>query len=278
MTAPKFANERFTLFSGSVLPTAAAIGLILTVLLLFVNLPVTYHDWIRYLRPAAEEWNTPFRSGIFNPPWLFLILHPLTVLTPRLGAGLLMLISTVVVARYVGTPMKTLVVACSAPMVVLFTLGQIDALPVLGLMVPSSAGLPLLLMKPQGVYLTIIPRINRRSVTVMLLVIIVSVLVWGFWWLQIGRHQGLLAAPHNVSLFPYSAVLGLPALYYGLRRDSDALLCLASLCLSPYYMITSGVPAVAAIVRETEDRRLWTITVLGSWLYLLIMRRSVGAW
>jgi hypothetical protein len=55
MTAPRFINERFTLSGDSVLRTVAAFGLILIAILLFTNLPVTYHDWIRYLRPAAAE-------------------------------------------------------------------------------------------------------------------------------------------------------------------------------------------------------------------------------
>lgn len=245
---------------------------VLIVLFLFTFLPVTYKDWIHTLRPAALNWRSPYQSGIFNPPWLFLILHPLTLLPPRVGAGLLMFLSMVVVAAYVGSPKKTLVVALSAPMVVLFTLGQVDALVLLGLMIPNGLGLPFLLMKPQGVFLATARRINGRSLIFTLVIILASVMVWGFWWQDIRGTP--INAPYNVSFFPYSVVVGFILLYVGLKRNSDALLCLASLCFSPYFMITSMLPAVAAVILETDDKRWWTIAVLGSWLYLMVMKSS----
>lgn len=267
----KLGSVGFALVSAVVVCSA-----ILLVLFLFTYLPVTYMDWMEFLRPAATEWQAPFRPGVFNPPWLFLILHPFTWLDPRLGAGLLVVISLLIVGAYVGTPKKALFVTCSAPLIVMVTLGQIDGLILLGLMIPGEIGLLWLLMKPQGVFLTALPRINLRSVTVVILVLILSILLWGFWWQDILHTRSLFNGSQNASLFPYTILPGFLPLYLGLKRKSDALLCLASLCFSPYFMLTSMLPAVAAIVRESDDKRVWFVTVLGSWVYFFAAKGYLG--
>jgi hypothetical protein len=51
---------------------------------------------------------------------------------------------------------------------------------------------------------------------------------------------------------------------------------MASLCFCPYFLITSTLPAVAAVVQETEDQKVWFVTVLGSWVYLFVLKLSSG--
>lgn len=247
-------------------------SLFLIVLILFINLPVTYIDWIDSFRPAALHFRNPyFIPGILNPPWIFPFLYPLAVLPPRWGAGLLMMISLVIIRCFLGDSKKFAVVAFSAPVVVMFTLGQIDALVLIGLILTKGWGIPLLLGKPQGVFLTIVRRLNRNSITFVILVSLVSILIWGLWWQDILAHNFQPTDRHfNISLFPYAIPIGLFLAYWGYKRDSDSLLCWASLCFSPYFMITSLLPAVVTFVNETEDWRLWAVVVLGSWLYLLL--------
>jgi predicted neutral ceramidase superfamily lipid hydrolase len=185
-----------------------------------------------------------------------------------------MLLSIIVVSIYVGSPKKLLVVALSAPMATLFALGQLDGVLLLGLMLPAEWGLPLLVAKPQGVFLAIFRRINRRSLIAIVLIIALSILIWGLWWQNIIGYQP--NQEPNISLFPYSILAGIFLLYFGIKRDSDALLCFASLCFMPYFMITSALPAIAALTRETEDWRLWAAVVVGSWIYLAAMRGFLG--
>ncbi len=255
---------------------AAGGGLLLGVLVLFAFLPVTYKDWLTVFRPAALRWLAPYSPPglVFNPPWLFPFLHPLAILPPRWGAGLLMLLSVVVVSLYVRSPLKLLVVVLAAPMSTLFALGQLDGLLLVGLMLPIEWGIPFLLLKPQGVFLLILRRLNRRAVVVAALALLASVAGWGFWWQNILGFQPNQTV--NLSLFPYSLLIGLPLLYFGWKRNSDALLCLASLCFVPYFMITSALPAVAALVKETDDRRVWGAVIVVSWVYLVTMRVWMG--
>jgi len=113
-------------------------------------------------------------------------------------------------------------------------------------------------------------RLTGRSVGVLAVVAGLSMAVWGFWWRNI-----IGFAPNqsvNVSLFPYTIILGLPLLYFGLKRRSDAMLCAASLCLAPYFMITSLLPAIAAFIKEVDDWRWWVLIIVVSWIYLLAAR------
>jgi len=263
-----------TIVTRKIASGTLATFLLLALWVLFAFLPVTYKDWALAFRPAALHWQNPyFNPGlIFNPPWLFPFLHPLALLPSRFGAGLLMLLSLVVVALYVHTPKKLLVVVIAAPMSTLFTLGQLDALLLVGLMLPGWAGVPFLLAKPQGVIFTLLNRRrrNRPMVAAIIAVLLISVAAWGFWWQHI-----IGFAPNqtvNLSLFPYSLLATLPLLYFGWKNESDGLLALASLSIMPYFMITSTLPAIAALIKETENWRWWVIIVAASWIHLLAMR------
>lgn len=240
------------------------------VLLAFVFSPAMFGDWMNCFRPAALNWRDPYEESLwplFNPPWLFLILHPLSLLPPRVGAATFMLCSFAAVAVYVRSPLKTFLVGVSAPMVVLFTLGQVDALPLVGLVIPGGFGIPFLMLKPQGIYLTALRRINLKSMSITLLVLVLATAIWGPWWQHLVGGTRAATFPHNRSLFPYSAIVGFVPLYFGIKRQSDVLLCVASLCFSPYYQITSLLPVVAAVARATSDYRLILATVAGSWAY-----------
>jgi hypothetical protein len=245
---------------------------VVIVVIVLVYLPVTYQDWVESFRPAALSWENPYQGLTFNPPWLFLLLYPLAILPARVGAGLLMFISFVIIAGYVRSPIKTLLVSLSAPMIVLLTLGNIDGLIVLGLLLPYGISLPFLMIKPQGVFIASLKRISFWSILMMLLMIGASIFIWGFWWKDITTLSTPVSAPYNVSSFPYSVIPGLLLLIYGLRKKSDALLCYASLCFSPYFMITSLLPAVAASLRETRRKWIWAAVILGSWGYYFLMK------
>ena len=264
----KTAKDALANFLGFIVVVAS----ILIVLSLLIFLPVTYKDWVVSFRPSALTWQNPYHGLTFNPPWLFLFLNPIAALPPRVGAGTLMLISFVIIALYVRSPVKTFFVALSAPMIVLLTLGNIDGLVILGLLVPYWMSLPFLMIKPQGVFLTAIKRLGFWSICFAVFFLFISVFVWGFWWQDISSLNTPVNAEYNLSAFPYSVVPGLLLFVLGLRKKSDAYLCFASLCFSPYFMITSLLPAVAASLRETRDKRIWFGIVMGTWVYYFLMK------
>lgn len=258
-------------------------GLIIALLFLvawflFTIMPVTYLDWKQTYRLAALNLQNPYKFSldptstsdtVFSPPWIFVLLYPFAILPHPIGAGLLMLVSVILLGAYTKSPKKAVLAAIAAPLPGMVTLGQFDGILLLGLMIPAGFGIPILLAKPQDAFLTILPRLNRKSILFTGAVIVASVLIWGPWWNNI---IGQTPYYHkNVSLFPYTIPLGLIIGYVGYKRKKDGLLALASLCMAPYFMMHSALLAVAALIKESEDWRVWAAVVIGSWAYWLIM-------
>jgi hypothetical protein len=229
--------------------------------------PVTYGDWWAYFRPAALSLANPYQvRGVLNPPWTFVLLHPLAVLPGRWGGVGIAFLSIVAVALLLRSPAKLVAVSASAPFIFVMVLGQLDALVLYGLMLPSSLGPLLILAKPQGAVLTVLTRINRRSLLVLGVVLVISMLVWGFWPAQMLRSGLVPDELRNASFFPFSLPLVPVLLYFGIKRRSDAFLCWATLCASPFFQMHSVLPAIACTIRETNDWRIWALLPILSWL------------
>jgi len=236
----------------------------------FYLFPATYSDWILYLRPAALNPLNPYSSAIFNPPWLFIFLYPFAVLPERVGAAVLMAVTLLIIFIYEKVPWKILLVAVSAPALRLFTLGQLDGLVLLGLLIPAGLGLPILFFKPQNAFLAALRRINPWSALVLGTTLIISWFIWGPWWsFLLQRGQSPVGWEHNISLFPWSILPGIFFLWLGLKRHSDGMLCAASLCFTPYFMLSSTIVALAALIRETSSKFLAAALVVSSWIILL---------
>jgi len=258
-------------------------GLIIFVLFLvawflFTIMPVTYLDWKQTYRLAALNIQNPYQFSVdptstsdtvFSPPWIFVLLYPFAILPHPIGAGLLMLVSVILLGAYTKSPKKAVLAAIAAPFPGLVTLGQFDAILLLGLMLPAGYGIPILLAKPQDAFLNIIPRLNRKSILFTGAVFVASVLIWGTWWDNI---IGQAVYQHkNVASFPYGIPFGIVIAYFGFKRKKDGLLALASLFFAPYFMMQSALLAVAALIKESEDWRVWAAVIIGSWVYWLTM-------
>jgi hypothetical protein len=229
--------------------------------------PVTYGDWWRFFRPATLSLRDPYQvPGVLNPPWIFPLLYPLALLPGRWGGVGIALLSMLAIVLYLKSPFKLLAMAASAPFVFVIVLGQLDALVLFGLMLPAAIGPLLILVKPQSAILTILNRISRHSLLVLLGALIVSMLVWGFWPAEMLRAGLVPDQLRNASFFPYSLPLAPVFLYYGIKKKSDAFLCWATLCASPFFQTHSALPAVACTIRETSDWRIWSLLAFLSWL------------
>lgn len=265
-------NNLITLLQCATPSQMLFLGAAIAVMILgFTFFPIPYRDWITIFRPAALNLANPyFDAGrVFNPPWLLVLLYPLALLPPRLGAAILMTISVLGIVYYVKSPPKIIAVMLSAPIMILFLLGQLDGLSLWALMFPPWLGLPFIIAKPQGVFLTSIRRLNIKSVGLTLGLFILSIIVWGAWWQNIIGYRPDQTV--NLSLFPYSIPFGIALFYFGWKRKSDPLLALGSLCFSPYFMITSTLPAVAGLIKNSENRWVWVSVVVISWVYMLGM-------
>ena len=229
--------------------------------------PVPYGDWRVFFRPAALSLPNPYQvKGILNPPWTFVLLYPLALLPGRWGGVAIAFLSIIAIALFLRSPAKLLAMSASAPFIFVMILAQLDALVLYGLMLPASLGPLLILIKPQGALLTVLNRISRHSLFVITGALMISILVWGFWPAEMLRAGLVPDELRNASFFPYSLPLAPILLFWGLRKKSDALLCWATLCASPFFQIHSMLPAIACTIRETNDWKIWTFLAILSWL------------
>ena len=242
--------------------------LVVAALALMINFPPTQSDWLMVLQPVARHPYDPYGSHtpwqVMNPPWVFPLLAPLALLPTNVGHAGLVLFTFIVIAGYTRSPWKTLAIMLSAPGVSCIVNGQVDGLIILGLMLPQTFSLTFLAIKPQDAFLAAIPRLSIRSVAFLVLVVIFSFVIWGFWPAHIGLRT-------NQS--PGFTLVAAPVLLYiGLRKGSDAALCAASIAVAPYYQLHSLLPFSAAFVRETRNKLWWVLLVALSWVYVAATR------
>jgi len=249
------------------------LGLLIVVLLALLATQIVYehgygYDWRGCFRPATLDWRTPYRHpGNYNPPWMYLILHPLALLPEKAGLAVLLTLSLGAVFACVGDPLKALICAAGAPVIIVMLEGQVDGLLLWGLLLPPAIGVPLALTKPQGLFLAASRRLSRGVVVALVIVVIGSLIAWG-WWpgeMLLGEVSG------RRTFLPWGILPGAVLAVTGYQKRSDGLLCLASLCLSPYWSPASLLPAMAFLAKDLEWWHCILLSV-ASWVFVLAVR------
>lgn len=253
----------------------AGVGPLLLLLVLFLlagalsSIPWFARDWKAFYYKGALSPSPYELRKVVAPPWAYWALFPIAVLGDDLSSGVLTLVTILVCMGYLRDWRKFALLCLTIPFQATLVFGQTDFLPILGLMVPANLSLLFLTMKPQGALLAALnKRLTGMGLLALLFVFGVSMLLHG-WWVPV-----LLEPPgwdSNWSPWPWSIPVGLALLYWQWKRgfDSDAALCLASLCLAPYFCISSLLPVTVATVKE---RDLWVaiVIVVLPWLIVLV--------
>lgn len=109
-------------------------------------------DWFTYFYPQlANPWQ--LRVGIFNLPWLYVALHPLTLLGPYVLVVLIQIATLLSVWYICGkfnlSPVRRILVFLSPPMIWGLFLGQFDGLLLLAYFLPVWVAPVAVLIKPQ---------------------------------------------------------------------------------------------------------------------------------
>ena len=263
---------------------AAILGILSIVIVFLIAHYMPYGvDWRDVFRPAARailRLESPYSvKGYFNAPWAVLPLIPLAILPESIGYGLLVLLSMVGFAytahRLGAKPIVVVAVLISPPVLHSLLNGNIDALAVLGFVLPPQIGLFFILIKPQiGIAVALYWLIEawrqnglREVIHVfgpLTVVLIGSFLLFGLWPLQFEQEIDLW---WNASLWPASIPVGLVLLVTAIRRRRMEYAMAASPCLSPYVLLHAWVGALLALVSQVPE----TLTaVLGLWILVLV--------
>lgn len=226
----------------------------LVLILTYILLPSGGLDYSHDIARAARLWwQTPWLNGLPQAPYLALLLSPLGYLPDRLATGLLNGLSTFVIGlvlRRNKGPLWLLIPILISPFGYwLFIEGQTDGVVLYGLLLPLGFGLPLLLIKPQttawAVVTYLIARPRLRYLVPLLLVLSLSLLLWGMWPLEIAKSfSWLTRAEWNSTLWPWSILPGLGIFIYSLHRKDVLAGAAASPLLFPYVNFASWLPVV----------------------------------
>lgn len=241
-------------------------------------------DWVWVFRPATHAlltWQSPYGiDGYFNAPWTLLPLIPFALLPEEWGYALWILFSLIAytyTAYRLGASLSaTAALLLSPPVLHALLNGNIDALAVLGFVLPPHIGLFFVLIKPQiGIAVAaywLVEAWRRDKLREVLrvfgpcgAVLLGSFLIFGLWplrfWVEIGLWW-------NASLWPLSIPVGLALMVAGIRRKKVEYAMAASPCFSPYILLHSWVGALLALSRQAPEL---IAAVIGLWLALLVV-------
>jgi len=208
-------------------------------------------DWMCVFRPAIVDLfhgQTPYTGLYFNPPWILLLLSPLAVLSPEMGAAVMAVICiaafAVAAARLGMSKVALLFILLNPFMWVVARQGNLDWLVALGATLPPQIGLFLVVTKPQaGAAIAVFWLAEalrqggiRQAVRVFAPVTVAYLLsfaLFGWWIIPPGW---LITHQMNYSLWPLSIPIGLALLAAAIRGRDVGRAITASPFLSPYVL------------------------------------------
>jgi len=265
---------------------------ILVIYLIWSNIPEIYYvDWVYGFRPAVWDmlkWQSPYNGhGVFNAPWTFVILLPLALFPPKVGALLLTLISFFAIL-FIGIRLgASPIIALSfllIPQISLKTITNpnIDFLAAFGFILPAQIGLFFLAIKPQiGVGVAIFWLFEAwrdggwknviKVFAPVSIALVISFLIFGPYFMlgfALTDHEATL---HSYPLWPYALPVGLALLSLAITRREKNISITASQFLSPYVANYTYPFALLGLVKY---RLIYWSAYVGVWLIYILLRYS----
>jgi hypothetical protein len=204
----------------------------------------------------VDHLAAPNRVDVFkNPPWAALLLAPFGLIA-RSSTALAVLAQlflywlglALLVRKLAGEPRRGLrayLIAMTSPFALDAALNlNIDWIVVYGLLLPAAYSGPLLLVKPQnalGYVFALTHRQRVRWLTVVLVVFLLSLAIWGPWPLDWIPDANSKIVVLNVNFAPWSVItpylsipIGLVLGWFAARRRDPILAILAGAFFFPY--------------------------------------------
>lgn len=264
-------------------------------------------DWVITFYPAGQNWLDPYVNSyhLVYPPWLVIILAPLTLFSPDTARGLMAVLSMLCIAYGVhklGGGFVTLLFVLLTPFYVTVLLrGETDAFPVagLGLVLQGSlagqvVGLFLLTLKPQlmgiaAAFCFLLPSPEKsepdtrtemtwwtqlfashqiRLAIAFAVTLIPFFLIYGWWPGEILARLPELQRQDDITPWPWGIPLGLILLYRAYRQRSLPLSALATFFWVPYLNWYS-LAGYTAIIFSWSARWLAAALLILSWVWFL---------
>ena len=253
--------------------------------------PAVGIDWRETYYPAARavlEGANPYLAAptFRNLPWTLIPMLPLAIFSERVS-GALYFILTLALYAWVAVRLKAsraalIAFLLSSPVVYGMRMLNVDALALVGFVLPPQIGLFFVLIKPQ-MGIAMIPFWmfeswrdgGWRSLTRVFLPVAIattlSLLIFGT--ASIGRSNDLLQSSWNASLWPWAFPIGFALTILSIRNRRKDQAMAASPFLSPYLAYHSWVSVLAGLMQRDLELIL---AVIGMWLVAVIRILGYG--
>jgi hypothetical protein len=243
----------------------------------FALIPLPGGDDWEHFRGASQRilkgtplYGEKVTHGFFsNPPWVALILLPISLLPFHWGWATVITLSAclliILCHHWRFGILKAILVLLSPASFYIFLHGGIDVFVLAGILLPRESWYIVAVSKPQ-VAIGLIFGVDKdrmiKAIIITLLILLLSILFFGFWPLEIFRQGApFINAPHNIwaGLWPFQVPAGLMLLLLGIRRKDEKLLIASSPILSPYAAISSMLGPWMALVSYL---RKWEVVII----------------
>jgi hypothetical protein len=249
-----------------------------------------------FVQPDATDWRlifykvgtaNPYDTHAFiNPPWVALLVRPLSLFPDRISLALNLAITCAVFLALVeqrgGKPAHAVLLLTSAPFLSLLQNGNVEWIPAVGFLAGGVPGSFLLLAKPQSGFLACVYWLKRSRDKLAFInnafaLALLSLIAWPRWpaLLLENIHEipdteagiGIV----GISPWPYGIAAALALIVVALKagRHEEIYLVMASLLISPYFLghsltilVAIALPAVRLRVGLLAWVILWAIPVV----------------
>ncbi len=248
-------------------------------------------DWRETYYPAARavlEGNNPYLAAptFRNLPWTLIPMLPLAIFSERVSGDLYFILTlalyTWVAVRLKASRIALIAFLLSSPVVYGMRMLNVDALALVGFILPPQIGLFFILIKPQ-MGIAMIPfwmfetwraggwRSLLRAFLPATIATVLSLVIFGT--ASIGRSNDLLQSAWNASLWPWAFPIGFALTILAVRNRRKDQAMAASPFLSPYLAYHSWVSVLAGLMQR--DLEL-VLAVIGMWLVAVIRILGYG--
>jgi hypothetical protein len=226
-------------------------------------------DFLRGLNPMR----TPFN---YLPPWMSLLIAPVAILPRWAGyvvGGVIMLMATIVAVKKLKGDLWTILLVSTTPFLLHNLLwGNLEWVPLLGMLLPSMWGLIWISAKPQsgaGVVLYDLAQVARRKMPITVLLPfgvtgLLALLLYQYPF-SIGTPPAEVVATASYDVFPVGVPVGLALIAWAIKHDDRWLAYAASPLLMPYF--TSHTLIGPFLVPATRSKRWAIIAWIIAWAY-----------
>lgn len=221
-------------------------------------------DYARDIGPAARDafgtpWQKPDgRLGMPTPPWAAVFLIPLGIISDQLatatGNALTVLVSFALIEKMGGKWWVIFPVFISPYGFTIFKHGQIEWLPMAGLLMTGGWGIVFLTTKPQVAIGAFASGLKRSTDKVkyalpICAVFLSSLIVWPLWPIKIySLYWSILtSAEWNLKIWPWGIPVGVFAAWYAWKSGDDFWGVMATPFIVPYVNIRSLIGAIVFI-------------------------------